>query len=102
MKLKENSIIYIGCPANYATGGPEDLHQLASELISQGKTAYMYYFHYDENNFSSSIHPTYENYNISYTTHVENNSDNVFNFPETFSTFILKKNLTNYSKLYGG
>jgi hypothetical protein len=37
--------IYVACPANTATGGPELLHQLAYHFINDlGIKAYIYYY----------------------------------------------------------
>ena len=36
LKIKNNSKIYVACPSNVATGGPELLHQLVHELVNLG------------------------------------------------------------------
>jgi len=44
MLLNKNSKVYVVCPANVATGGPELLHQLVYKLNIFGIEAYMYYY----------------------------------------------------------
>ena len=43
MEIFENTMVYVGCPANGVSGGPELLHQLCSELLRRGVRACMYY-----------------------------------------------------------
>ena len=44
LNISDETIFYILAPANVDTGGPHDLHQLASELKILGKNVYMYYY----------------------------------------------------------
>jgi hypothetical protein len=45
IKIYKNTKVYIACPANTATGGPELLHQMANSLRKYlGIEAYMYYY----------------------------------------------------------
>ncbi len=44
MDIYENTTIFIACPANYTSGGPELLHQLGSELLRRGLDARMWYY----------------------------------------------------------
>jgi hypothetical protein len=45
IKVFADTKIYIACPANGATGGPELLHQLAYHLINDlNLNVYMYYY----------------------------------------------------------
>ena len=48
--------IYIACPANVATGGPELLHQLCHKLRKKGYISYMYYYG------RKSANPVHERY----------------------------------------
>lgn len=43
MEIYENTTIYIICPANAVSGGPELLHQLGAELLRRGLHAFMIY-----------------------------------------------------------
>jgi len=95
----EQTIIYIMCPANYATGGPEALHQLAHELIQQNHETYMYYVHYNQDKKNSPIHPFYKKYNIPYVFEIENDKKNILLFPETFCTYLWDSRYTNIQKI---
>lgn len=68
------------CPANFASGGPELLHQLAFELRKLGIEAIMFYV---DGNTDNVVHGNYVFYNIPYVESVEDISDNVIIFPET-------------------
>lgn len=43
LTIKPRSKIYIICPPNLATGGPELLHQLAEKLSMMKYNSYIYY-----------------------------------------------------------
>lgn len=96
LKIKKSSIFYIICPANHATGGPEDLHQLADELRRNGFETYMHYLNYDKTKNSTPVHKEYLHFNLPYTEEILNNSENIIISPETFITFLWSK---KYSKL---
>jgi hypothetical protein len=40
--------VFVVCPGNVTSGGPELLHQLVAELISLGRDAYITYFPFDK------------------------------------------------------
>lgn len=80
LKLNENSKIYVACPANTATGGPELLHQLVYELTNFGLEAYMFYYGCKEN--VNPIHDAYLIYNNKYVTDIKDNADNILIVPE--------------------
>lgn len=91
MKIdKNNSIIYIACPANLATGGPFLLHQLAQKLIQMGYNAKMFYTY--ETIGKKPVHEFYENMKIPYSSEIENNSENLFIMPEIHTNLIFKYN----------
>lgn len=81
MQIQSNSIIYIFCPANFATGGPEALHQLGNRLMSLGFQVYMHYFYFNGGN---PVHESYKKYNLPYTKEVLNNKENYIITPETY------------------
>lgn len=95
LKINHNTIFYIACPANFATGGPEDLHQLADELRNMGHKAYMYYYNYKKSK-GHPVHKEYVHFNIPYVTKVENDENNVLILPETSTVMLWKK---KYSKM---
>ena len=43
MKIYPDTKIYIICPGNFNSGGPESLHQLCSKLIEFGLNAAIFY-----------------------------------------------------------
>lgn len=77
--IKDETKIYIAAPANYATGGPELLHQLAYKLKASGKQVYMYYWPADHEN---PVHENYRQYNLDYVVKVDDNPSNVLIVPE--------------------
>jgi hypothetical protein len=86
--LNENSTIYIACPANYATGGPELLHQLCDTLRTNGYKAFMFYYEVKKN--ENPIHPEYQKYNIDFSSHIDDNDENYLIVPETNTEFSFK------------
>lgn len=89
MKIdKKNSTFYIACPANFATGGPYLLHQLAYKLIQLGYNAKMYYL--TESINEDPVHEFYKDMKIPYSLEIEDNNSNVLILPETFVQSIFK------------
>lgn len=61
MRLYPDSKVYIVCPGNLHTGGPELLHQLCSQLIKCGVNAFMFYTSgYSSFNAKDPVHPFYQ------------------------------------------
>lgn len=79
MELYPDSIVYIVCPAKSRSGGPELMHQLASELLRRGVDARMYYV---PNDVENPVHAAYEAYHIPYVRSLQDESQNVLVFPE--------------------
>lgn len=81
-----DSKIYIFCPANSVSGGPEALHQLQFYMRECGIESYLVYY------FSSvkKCPPRYEIYepNIIDYTEVEDNEKNLLIVPETATSFM--------------
>ena len=88
MTLNKKSTIYIACPANYATGGPYLLHQLAHKLIHLEYNAKMFYFNGSKN--VDPVHDFYKDLEIPYSLEIENNSNNLLVTPESSANLILK------------
>lgn len=85
MKIYPDTKIYILCPGNYNSGGPELCHQLCSQLIQFGVNAFMMYL---ENssiplNKEDPVHDFYKKYHLPYTFELEDESQNVLVVPET-------------------
>jgi len=92
MKLYPNSKVYILCPGNLKTGGPESLHQLASVLISFGVETYMVYAALESIPLDKEnpVHDAYKKYHVPYTYEIENSQRNVAIIPETITAFEIK------------
>ncbi|MBD3878081.1 MAG: hypothetical protein SR1Q5_00120 [Quinella sp. 1Q5] len=83
MKLYPDTKVYVSCPANFQTGGPELAHQLASTLISFGVKAGMcYYKSAKEYNKEDPVHDVYKKYHVPYTFEMEDKPHNIFVVPE--------------------
>jgi hypothetical protein len=78
--------IYIICPPNKATGGPEALHQLGYILNQLGFDAKMLYSKYSNN----PIHPFYKMYNVPFVTKVKDDREAVIIIPESMTNLIAK------------
>ncbi len=84
MKLYPDSKVYIFCPAQVQTGGPESLHQLASKLISLGVETYMSYSE-PLNNEPDPVHAAYKKYHVPYTYLMTDDAKNVIIAAETIT-----------------
>ena len=87
MKIYPDTKIYVLCPANVHTGGPESLHQLTSRLISFGLDAKILfcarvgeYFNPDD-----PVAPELKKYHVPYTFDFADTVRNVFVVPESLS-----------------
>ncbi|QIL39727.1 hypothetical protein G7074_10885 [Pedobacter sp. HDW13] len=98
LKIKKDSTIYIFCAPNFATGGPEALHQLAHQLIKMGMNAKMYYFPLVKPK-ADPVHPFYKGYNVPYVTTLENSTSNFLILPETSPEIIFKKEFSKIKKI---
>lgn len=92
MKIYPNTKIYIICPGNLNSGGPELCHQLCSQLIQFGANAFMMYL---ENssiplNKEDPVHDFYKKYHLPYTFELEDEPQNILVIPET-SFYFTKK-----------
>lgn len=78
--------IYILCPPNKATGGPEALHQLGYLLKKKGYNIKMLYSKMK----ISPIHPFYKTYNIPYTFKIKDSVNNIIIIPESMTNWIAR------------
>jgi len=77
VKVFADTKIYIACPANLVTGGPELLHQLAYHLRNDLQIhAFMYYYDFRPGKFESPVHPEYRVYEVPYALEIPKNDDN--------------------------
>ena len=81
LKIEKETKIYVACPANFASGGPELLHQLVYELTNLGFSAYMYY--YGRINNTSPVHEAYLSYKNLFVDKIIDNDKNILIVPET-------------------
>ena len=84
----QNNKIFVVCPANKTTGGPELLHQLCHELRSQGYDALMLYYGFDEKKFSQPVASRYIFYKNPYTMDFVDRIGDWFVLPETQPNFL--------------
>ena len=76
VKINSNTKIYVACPANSATGGPELLHQLAYHLINDLNIhSFMYYYNYNSKKFKTPVHPEYKIYSVPYVLEIPEKDD---------------------------
>ena len=80
MKLFPDSKVYMMCPGNIHTGGPECCHQLVSQLIQFGVEAYIFYV---SGNPDNPVHEVYVKYRVPYVLEIEDKPHNVLIMPET-------------------
>ena len=84
MKIYPNTKIYIICPANINSGGPELCHQFCSQLIQFGANAFMLYREGPVPlNKEDPVHDFYKKYHLSYTFEPEDEPQNILIIPET-------------------
>lgn len=97
VKLDEDTILYICCPANSATGGPEALHQLGYHLNLLGFKAVMFYY-----SVTAGVDPVnqlYKKYNVPYVNIFEDNPSNYLLLPETHLSPLFEKDKQNIRKI---
>lgn len=86
IKISENSKVFVICPANFATGGPELLHQLVHKLNKNGFTALMYYINTLEN--KNPVHQRFKKYQNPYVTSVKDDVNHILILPEVNTNLI--------------
>lgn len=78
IEISDNTKIYVMCPPQTATGGPELLHQLVAALSLKGFHISMYYVPVMEN----PVHENYQKYNCKFASHIEDDQNNLLIIPE--------------------
>lgn len=100
--LSPNSKIYIACPANIATGGPELLNQLGFNLRKVlGVEVYMYYYNFNPRRFNTPVHSDYQEYNLPYVireVEIEDRDKNVLIVSEVLGALQLLPKFFNIRK----
>lgn len=79
-------MVYILCPANLETGGPELLHQLGYKLNLLGIETNMTYIGKKEN--INPVCESYRKYNVPYSDTLELSSDSIVVIPEIYISLI--------------
>jgi hypothetical protein len=92
-----NSKIYIFCPAGYATGGPEALHQLGYHLRQLGFNAYMYYFKIQRT--KDITHKDYLHYQVPVADVLENKPEHIMILAEAYLQPIFDKKFSSIRKI---
>ena len=92
LKININTKIFVACPANSATGGPELLHQLVYELVNLGFNAYMHYYRCTEG--KNPVHKAYIGYGNKFIDVLEDSENNILIVPEVNTEL-----LYNYNKI---
>lgn len=87
LKLQFDSIIYILCPGNYKTGGPELLHQLYFSLKNKGYNVKLIYVGESEN---LKICEAFKKYTSDFSTlnTIEDDKKNILIVPETYTQLL--------------
>lgn len=112
MEFKENTVVYVGCPAFNKTGGTELAHQLVKAILDRGKQAKILY--YDVNEVSEkNINPAFKKYVSTYEiiSNVRDDAKNILIAPEIKTEILnhfnnIQKSIwwmsvDNYTKLDG-
>lgn len=88
LNISKATKIYIACPANIATGGPELLNQLCKELRNLGFESFIYYL-----NTQNGLNPTpneYLEYNNPYVEEIVDTLENIIIVGEKYSNIFVK------------
>jgi hypothetical protein len=79
-------MIYILCPANYATGGTELLHQLYFQLSKFTINVKIVYINHNLN--SDPVNERFKKYNVRFTFVVEDLPQNILILPEIYTSHL--------------
>ena len=86
MKIYANTKFFLIAPANFYTGGPLSLHELASALKRLGYEVYMVYYGAQND---SPVHPWFKKFHIPVATVIEDKPENIIISPETIPYFVM-------------
>lgn len=84
-------MIYIACPASFATGGTELLHQLCFKLNQNNIDAFMYYY---GKNLNNPVAERFKKYKTKYVTSFADNRENIVFIPEVNTDLVEKFKLS--------
>lgn len=83
MDIYESTTIFIACPADTVSGGPELLHQLCSELLRRGIRACMWYPDAEPDKIPQP--KVYQKYLVPISDSLSDRPENIVIIPETMS-----------------
>ena len=86
MKIYPDTKVYVLCPSKIQTGGPESLHQLASQLIQFGVETYIVYTVLADNE-TNPVGDAYKKYHVPYADRLEDAPQNIVVISETTTNF---------------
>ncbi|MGX6970520.1 hypothetical protein [Vagococcus bubulae] len=78
--------VYIVSVNSIVTGGPESLHQLASEIMKKGYETFIYYI----DTKTLSVPEKFKKYGVKVCTEIEDSSDNIIITPEVHTEIFNK------------
>lgn len=84
-------MIYIACPASFATGGTELLHQLCFKLNKNNIDAVMYYY---GKTLNDPVAERFKKYKTKYVTNLVDSKENIVFIPEVNTDLIEKFKLS--------
>ena len=86
MKVYPDTKIFIISPGNIHSGGPELVHQLASQLLKMDYNVYMFYLPANADfNPADPVDPFYKKYHIPFVRNLEIDHKNIMIVPESSS-----------------
>ncbi len=86
MKIYPDTKIYIISPGNLHSGGPELLHQLASQLLKMAYNVFMFYLPANSDfNIKDPVDSFYKKYHIPFARSIEMKDKNIMIVPESSS-----------------
>ena len=88
ISLSKTAKIYLVCPANYATGGTEVIHQLAYKLKNLGfSEVFLFYLNLTQ---SHPVHPNFEKYQTRFTDRIEDDPNHLLIVPEVHTEVLAR------------
>lgn len=103
VQIFNDTKIFVACPANFATGGPELLHQLVYNLQNiLDIDAKILYYNFDSSKYQTPVHPDYLIYKtpwwVLYLSKDEDKEHNILIVPEVYEACLLLNRYSNIRK----
>jgi hypothetical protein len=92
IQLQEDSVVYVACPGNVATGGPELLHQMVHKLTLGGARAKVYYYTCRDRERPTPA--AYVRYGTEHVLEIEDHPRNVLVVPEIAGDLLMRNRRT--------